>query len=162
MKRTETRQNNALNLAENVIENLSDEKLRENGSLLETENVRLPLKCDNMDVSVEQPFIAPIEDASVDAAVQAVKFNADVACQATSDSTELHCRSCDIEFSDWTDYLKHMKKFSFMSSNCLDYFEEKPWFAISDLIFLDVDGGVEIYLKASILDISRYDNNQVF
>ena len=49
-----------------------------------------------------------------------------------------------------------------MSSNCLDYFEEKPWFAISDLIFLDVDGGVEIYLKASILDISRYDNNQVF
>ena len=162
MKRTEARETNALNQAENVLEKLSDEESGEHVNLLETENGKLPLTCDNADVSVEQLLITPIEDAPIDAAVQAVKSNVDIACQATSDSAELHCRSCDVEFSDWTDYSKHMKRFSFMCSNCLDYFADKPWFAISNLIFLDVDGGVEIYLKDSILDLSRYDNNQVF
>ena len=119
-----------------------------------TEN--LPLTYDHSSASVEPDLTAPVY---ADAAVQAVKLSADVACEASPDERELHCRSCDVEFPYWIEYLKHMKKFSFMCSNCLDYFAEQPWFSITDLIFIDVDGGVQIYLKDTVLDLTRYEDH---
>ena len=161
IKRCDARVSNVVNETENELVNISDDEQRdhENTSLTE----KLPLTFDNSNTLFEPDPPTPTGDASnyVDAAVQAAKSSDDVECQATPDYAEIHCRSCDIEFPNWNDYLKHMKRFSFMCSNCLDYFTEKRWFSISDLIFIDDDGGVHIYHKNAVLDLSRYDHSYI-
>ena len=53
------------------------------------------------------------------------------------------CRFCDEEFSCWDDFAKHVKEFSFICNNCLDYFPYQPWFLISKLS--RVDAGIDDY-----------------
>ena len=151
IKRSQAREEcNAVYQAE---ENLEDDEKREQGNL--------PLTFNNSNALIEPDFDMPTGYVPVydDAAVQTVSPSADVASQATPDLADIHCRSCEVEFSTWNDYLKHRKSFSFMCSNCLDYFAEKPWFRISDLIFIDVEGGVQIYQKNTVLDLTQFDHS---
>ena len=63
------------------------------------------------------------------------------------------CRYCEEEFATMNDFLKHVEQNSYMCNNCHDYFTEKPWFSMLDLIMIDVVKGTQLYLKTSaILD----------
>ena len=156
-KRSEAHVSNVVREAENKL--VVDDGQKNRGYISVTEN--LPLTFGNSSTVVE-PDINELAPVYVEAAVQAAKSSDDAECQATPDYAEIHCRSCDLEFQSWNDYSQHMKTFSFMCSNCLDYFTEKPWFSISDLIFIDVDGGVHIYHRDAVLDLSRYDRSQLY
>ena len=106
IKRSQAREEcNAVYQAE---ENLEDDEKREQGNL--------PLTFNNSDALIEPEIDMPTGYVPVydDAAVQTVSPSADVASQATPDLADIHCRSCEVEFLTWNDYLKHRKSFSFM------------------------------------------------
>ena len=56
-----------------------------------------------------------------------------------------HCSYCEKEFANWKDFLEHVKNFSYMCNNCLDYFPDKPWFLTSELVMIDVGKGDRLY-----------------
>ena len=57
------------------------------------------------------------------------------------------CRFCDEDFSCWENFATHVRKFSFICNNCLDYFPYKPWFLVSELSRVDAGIGDYFYLN---------------
>ena len=64
-----------------------------------------------------------------------------------SEVQDCSCNYCDKEFTNWDEFLKHMKYFKYMCNNCLDYFPEKPWFRTQELVMIDVGKGDHLYLN---------------
>ena len=65
---------------------------------------------------------------------------------STSADTQ-QCSYCVKGFTNWNDFLEHMKLYNYMCNNCLDYVPEKPWFSTSKLVMLDVGSGDLLYLN---------------
>ena len=61
------------------------------------------------------------------------------------DAEETQCRYCEEELTSWNDFLRHMNQFSYMCANCLDYYAERPWLPIHDIICIDYGKGVQLF-----------------
>lgn len=130
------------------------------------------LACDDeptMDLSIRSdavPDVAVKEVTLFDAAVQAVPILYDAVCQSeqvkpTADlfkPSESHqCSFCEKAFDDsiidWKHFVNHLQQFNFMCSDCLDFYTLKPWFLASDLVAIDVDGGVDLFQSHLVINL---------
>ena len=117
------------------------------------------------------PDVLIKEATLIDAAVQAVPILYDAVCQSEqvkpdvdlfkysgSNLDESHqCSFCEEAFDDsiidWKHFVNHLQQFNFMCSDCLDFFTLKPWFLASDLVAIDVDGGVDLFQSHLVINL---------
>lgn len=140
-----------------VVPNQEVSTCTENSTLEDSEDVLTPLATTDISTDIAN-------QSQVDTAVQAVYKTRDVACGNESlhtcdfssqfSAADEVCTFCEVEFLRWNEFSNHVRRFSFMCANCLDFFNEKPWFSRSDLICIDTDEGVQLHHVDTIIDLT--------
>ena len=46
-----------------------------------------------------------------------------------------YCEFCDEDFMNKKDFSDHMQLYNFLCNNCVDYYDEKPWFSLDEFTF---------------------------
>ena len=76
--------------------------------------------------------------------ISALEFNSDVPHP---------CSYCEKEFRCWTDFVVHLQQANYICRGCLDFFTLTPWFAKSELIAIEVNGGANLFKSHRVIDL---------
>jgi len=55
----------------------------------------------------------------------------------TTSLSEDQCAFCNEILYNWDEFLQHLKRNPFMCNGCLDFFDVKPWFTLSELTIIE-------------------------
>ena len=56
---------------------------------------------------------------------------------STTTSSEDQCAYCNEILYNWDEFLQRLKRYPFMCNDCLDFFDAKPWFTLSELSVIE-------------------------
>merc|ERR1712142_1033752 len=56
---------------------------------------------------------------------------------STTTSSEDQCDYCNEILYNWDEFLQRLKRYPFMCNGCLDFFDAKPWFTLSELSVIE-------------------------
>merc|ERR1712142_1053901 len=56
---------------------------------------------------------------------------------STTTSSEDQCAYCNEILYNWDEFLQRLKRYPFMCNDCLDFFDAKPWFSLSELSVIE-------------------------